>query len=106
MKTILYFSLAIFSLPIVAAEPDDGSVLPFPPAPSASIAGKTLQESRHVRRVEPQRLRDEAPNVIIILLDDVGFGQADTFGGEIHTPTLTRLRDQGISYNRFHTTSI
>ncbi|MGB9273826.1 MAG: sulfatase-like hydrolase/transferase, partial [Terrimicrobiaceae bacterium] len=106
MKTILYFSLAIFSLPIVAAGPDDGSELPFPPTPSASTAGKTLQESKHVRRVEPQRLQDNAPNVLIILLDDVGFGQADTFGGEIHTPTLTRLRDQGISYNRFHTTSI
>ena len=89
-----------------AATPDDGSVLPFPPTPSASIAGKTLQESKHVRRVEPKRLSDDAPNVLIILLDDVGFGQADTFGGEIHTPTLTRLRDQGITYNRFHTTSI
>ena len=89
-----------------AATPDDGSVLPFPPTPSASIAGKTLQESKHVRRVEPKRLRDDAPNILIILLDDVGFGLPDTFGGEIHTPTLTRLRDEGISYNAFHTTSI
>ena len=47
------------------------------------------------RRVEPERLPKDAPNVLIILLDDVGFGQADTFGGEIHTPTLTRLRDRG-----------
>ena len=51
-------------------------------------------------------MKKDAPNVLIILLDDVGFGQSDTFGGEIHTPTLSRLRDEGISYNCFHTTSI
>ena len=58
------------------------------------------------RRVEPAQLKKDAPNVLIVLLDDVGFGQSDTFGGEIHTPTLSRLRDAGISYNCFHTTSI
>jgi arylsulfatase A-like enzyme len=84
----------------------DGSILPFPPTPSASIAGPTLQESKHRRRVDPARLKPGAPNVLIILLDDVGFGLPETFGGEIHTPTLTRLRDRGISYNAFHTTSI
>ena len=82
----------------------DGSVLPFPRAPSASIAAPRLQDSKHVRRVEPSHLRKDAPNVLIILLDDVGFGQASTFGGEINTPTLSKLADQGISYNTFHTT--
>ena len=57
-------------------------------------------------RKEPERLKPGAPNVLIVLIDDVGFGQTDTFGGEIHTPTLSRLRDAGISYNCFHTTSI
>jgi len=47
-----------------------------------------------------------APNVLIILLDDAGFAQADTVGGEIHTPTLTRIADSGIVYNAFHTTAI
>jgi arylsulfatase A-like enzyme len=89
-----------------AAPPDDGSVLPFPPAPSASKAGPTLQESVHKRRVEPERLSKDAPNILIILIDDVGYGVADTFGGPVHTPTLTRLANEGISYNRFHTTSI
>ncbi len=45
-------------------------------------------------------------NVLIVLIDDVGFGLPDTFGGEVHTPTLTRLRDAGVSYNAFHTASI
>ncbi len=90
-----------------AAEPaDDGSVLPFPPTPSASKAGPTLQESTHHRRVEPDRLPKDAPNILIILIDDAGFGVPDTFGGFAHTPTLSRLRDEGISFNRFHTTAI
>ena len=50
-------------------------------------------------RKEPERLKPGAPNVLIVLIDDVGFGLPDTFGGEIHTPTLTRLRDAGICYN-------
>jgi len=88
------------------AKPDHGSVLPFPPTPSASVAAATLQESRHQRRVEPSRLPADAPNILIILLDDVGFGLPDAYGGPIHTPTLTRIANSGISYNAFHTTAI
>jgi len=84
----------------------DGSILPFPPTPSASVAGPTLQESTMKWRKEPERLKPGAPNVLIVLIDDVGFGVPDTFGGEVRTPTLTRLRDSGVSYNAFHTTSI
>jgi arylsulfatase len=87
-----------------AAAPDDGSVLPFPP--TASVAGATLQDSTMTWRQEPQRLQPDAPNILIVLIDDVGFGIAETFGGEIHTPTLSRLANDGLSYNRFHTTSI
>jgi len=89
-----------------APTPNDGSVLPFPPTPSASVAGPTLQESKHQRRVEPDRLPKDAPNILMILLDDVGFGLADTYGGPIHTPTLSRIAGEGISYNAFHTTAI
>lgn len=64
-----------------AAMPDDGSVLPLPPAPAASKAGPTLQESIHKRRVEPDRLPQGAPNVLMVLIDDAGFGVPDTFGG-------------------------
>ncbi len=88
------------------ATPSDGSVLPFPPVPSASKAAPRLQDSVHKRRAQPQHLKPGTPNVLIILLDDVGFGQASTFGGEINTPTLSRLANEGISYNTFHTTSI
>lgn len=41
-----------------------------------------------------------APNVLLILLDDVGFGHTSTFGGPVNTPTLQRLADEGLRYNR------
>jgi arylsulfatase len=84
----------------------DGYVLPFSPTPSASTAGVTLRQSKHKRRVEKSRLPKDAPNILIVLLDDVGFGLPDTYGGVIRTPTLTRVANEGISYNRFHTTAI
>ena len=47
-----------------------------------------------------------APNVVIVLIDDIGFGHSSTFGGPIQTPTLQGLADNGLRYNRFHTTAL
>jgi len=80
--------------------------LPFPPTPSASIAGRTMQESVYKRRVEPRRLPVGAPNILIVLIDDAGPGLPSTFGGEVQTPTLERVVKEGIAYNRFHTTAM
>jgi arylsulfatase A-like enzyme len=104
--TLVLGSTAFLPARAQEARPQDGSVLPFAPVPTASIAGPTLQESKHVRRVEPNHLPANAPNILIVLLDDVGFGLPSTFGGEVATPTLTRLANEGISFNQFHTTSI
>jgi len=81
-------------------------VLPFPPTPSASTPGLTMKDSVHKKRVTPSRLQPGAPNVLIILMDDVGPATASTYGGEIHTPALDRVAKRGISYNRFHSTSM
>jgi arylsulfatase A-like enzyme len=81
-------------------------VLPFPPVPSASFAGRTMQESVYEKRVQPRRLPKDAPNILIVLIDDAGPGLPDTFGGEVRTDTLTRVHGQGIGYNRFHTTAM
>ena len=81
-------------------------MLPFPPAPSQSIAGHTLKESVYRKRVEPRHLPQDAPNILIVLIDDVGPGQADAFGGLIATPTLSRIAGEGITYNRFHSTAM
>lgn len=47
-----------------------------------------------------------APNVLIVLIDDVGFGASSAFGGPCQTPTLERLAQNGLKYNRFHTTAL
>lgn len=54
----------------------------------------------------PTALPEDAPNVVLIMLDDVGFGASETFGGPVHTPTLQKLAADGLSYNRFHTTAL
>ena len=47
-----------------------------------------------------------APNVLLILTDDVGFGASSTFGGPIPTPTFDSLSKSGLKYNQFHTTAL
>src|ERR1700677_2357413 len=80
--------------------------LPFPPTPSASIAGRTMQESVYKRRVEARRLPADAPNILIVLIDDAGPGLPSTLGGEVQTPTMDRVARGGISLNRFQTTDM
>ncbi len=81
-------------------------ILPFPPAASDSTPGLTIQDSTYKKRVEPKRLEDGAPNILIILMDDVGPGTPSTYGGEINTPTLNRVAKMGVSFNRFHSTAM
>ena len=68
----------------------------------AHLAGIGLTAPCRRRNVLPA----DAPNILIVLIDDAGPGQCDTYGGLIHTPTLTRIAQEGISYNRFHTTAM
>ncbi|WP_428663604.1 arylsulfatase [Reyranella sp.] len=101
------FASVLLATSAFAAPPGaDGTVLPFPPVPSASVAAPTLQGSRHQRREQANHLPAGAPNILIILLDDVGFGLPGTYGGDIRTPTLSRIANTGVSYNTFHTTAI
>ena len=65
-----------------------------------------MQESVYTQRVQPRRLPDDAPNILVVLIDDAGPGLPSTFGGEVRTDTLTRIHEQGIGYNRFHTTAM
>jgi arylsulfatase len=56
--------------------------------------------------IEQLRPPKGAPNVLIVLLDDVGFAASSAFGGAIHTPTAERLAKNGLKFNRFHTTAL
>lgn len=83
-----------------------GEVLPFAPTPSGSIAGRTIQESIYSRRVPQRRLPENAPNILIVLIDDAGPALPAPLGGEIHTPALERVLNEGVGYNCFHTTAM
>jgi len=72
---LLLAALGGFTRAAFAATPNDGTVLPFPPTPTASKAGPTLQESTHKRRAEPDRLPKDAPNGLIELVDERAMGQ-------------------------------
>jgi arylsulfatase len=88
-----------------AADWPDRTTLPIPLSPFEGKIGKTYKESEAVWQ-HPVAAPKGAPNIIIILLDDVGFGQTSTFGGLIPTPNLDKLASEGLRYNRFHTTAI
>ncbi|MBJ21788.1 MAG: arylsulfatase [bacterium] len=82
-----------------------GSVLPIRTSRVPGPVGLTVDEvPRHefATREPP----GEAPNILIVLLDDVGFSASSTFGGPVPTPELDRLAKGGLRYNRFHTTAI
>jgi arylsulfatase A-like enzyme len=103
-KQLSALGLALGSFFAPAARSQE--ILPFPPAPSGSTPGLTIQDSTYKKRVEPKRLADSAPNILIILMDDVGPATPSTYGGEIHTPTLDRVAKMGVSFNRFHSTAM
>lgn len=81
------------------------SNLPKADPPFKGKIGKTYKESTPAWPEIPAPVAG-APNVVIILLDDVGFGQTSTFGGLIPTPNLDKLAGEGLRFNRFHTTAI
>ncbi len=83
----------------------DGVQLPKPDQPFKGKIGKTFGDSQQ-DFPQPLSAPKGAPNVVLILLDDLGFGQPGTFGGPIPTPNLDKLAGQGLRYNRFHTTGI
>jgi len=105
--TLLFASAHTHAQPSSEGDTSAGnrSVLPMPLSPFEGKIGKTYKDSEAAWQHPPAAPAD-APNVIVILLDDVGFGQPSTFGGLIPTPNLDKLAAEGLRYNRFHTTAI
>jgi arylsulfatase A-like enzyme len=90
------------------AEPpsaQDRTVLPLPEPRFTGVVGKTYKESKEAWPKLPAP-PNGAPSIVVILLDDVGYGQVSTFGGPVPTPELEKLAAMGLKYTRFHTTAI
>jgi len=81
------------------------TVLPIPEQPFGGKIGRTTQDSvkDFPKIIEAPK---GAPNVLVILTDDVGFGASSTFGGPIQTPTMDHLAEEGLRYTQFHTTAL
>ncbi len=78
----------------------------YPPGtPFPGVIGRTLETSKPAWPARPTP-PDGAPNVVVIVLDDVGYGQLSAFGGLCETPNLDRLASRGLRYANFHTTAL
>ncbi|MFN8187197.1 MAG: arylsulfatase [Gaiellales bacterium] len=85
----------------------DRTVLPIPDKSFGGTMGRTVDRSvGDWTMLAGPKAPEDAPNVLIVLIDDTGFGAPDTFGGGISTPNLTRVGQMGLVYNRFHVTAV
>ena len=83
----------------------DGKQIPAPPQEFGGKIGKTTDESKPYwpATITP---KEGAPNVLLIITDDAGYGVASTFGGVIPTPALDRIAENGLRYTNFHSTAL
>ncbi len=92
---------------MTSADPVQRQILPIPDQPHG---GLTTYDARDPDTSYPPirdlRPPEGAPNVLVILLDDVGFGASSAFGGPCQTPNIEKLAAGGLKYNRFHTTAL
>ena len=102
---MLAMPLVLLSIGGQAADKLDRTVLPVPEPAFKGAIGTTVRDSKPDF---PKQIQAPAgaPNVLVILLDDVGFGHAGAFGGAVATPTMDRLAKEGLRYNSFHTTAL
>ena len=81
--------------------------LPIPDRPHTGLVTYDAKDpDTSFAPIEPLRPPEGAPNVLVVLLDDVGFGASSAFGGPINTPTAERLAAGGLKYTRMHTTAL
>ena len=90
--------------------PNDGlqrEVLPIPDIPPVGLTTYDAKDpATSYPPITPLRPPAGAPNLLVVMLDDVGFGASSAFGGPCRTPTFERLASSGLRYTRFHTTAI
>jgi arylsulfatase len=92
--------------PARTAPPERAVTLPAVDFHFRGTVGRTVATSDPPQFPQAARPPAGAPNIVIILIDDVGYGQFGTFGGQTPTPALDRLAAEGLRYTRFHTTAL
>jgi arylsulfatase A-like enzyme len=96
----------LISVPVWAdAQKLDRTVLPIPEPATPTITELDARNAKAPPRFEIKAPQG-APNVVLVLLDDIGFGQSSAFGGPCKMPTLDKLAAEGLRYNDFHTTAL
>lgn len=98
-------SFSLLSIPAVAQDQLDRSALPIKEPPRETYKELDARNAKAPARWEVTAPKG-APNVVVVLIDDMGFGASSRFGGPVKMPVLDKLGKEGISYNRFHTTSL
>lgn len=88
-----------------SADPLDRTNLPIPEPKPALVTELDARSAKAPPRFEVKAPKG-APNVLIVLIDDMGFGQSSAFGGPVHMPTLERMANGGLRFNQFHTTAL
>ncbi|MBB6095812.1 arylsulfatase [Povalibacter uvarum] len=106
LRPLAAWALLAVSPTCAADEPPTPTVLPRPDFHFQGNVGRTYLDSDPAQFPQPVRAPEGAPNIVLILLDDVGFGQFAAFGGGVPSPTIDRLAAEGLRYNRFHTTAL
>jgi hypothetical protein len=108
LAQIVLGMLAFYGLPTIPAAAQDRldrTVLPIqepkPPLYTELDARNATPPARFQVKAP-----DGAPNVLIVLIDDMGFGQSSAFGGPVHMPTIEALASEGLRFNQFHTTAL
>lgn len=91
--------------PVTGSDAPDRSVLPVAEHQYAATDVLDARDAKAPPRFEI-KAPEKAPNVVIVLLDDIGFGHSSAFGGPINMPTLEKMASEGLRYNRFHTTAL
>src|SRR5262245_3231322 len=103
-RALLLLSVAA-AHPVWAQSATDRRVLPIPEPEPPVITELDARNAKPPPRFEVKAPED-APNIVIVLLDDMGFGQSSAFGGPVQMPTLDKLAAEGLRYNNFHTTAL
>ena len=107
MKALSLILFVVLLFTAASLQAQDRTILP-PPAPEfKGKIGETYKDSTpDFSPALPLTAPKGAPNVLIVLLDDVGFGQIGCYGGPIATPNIDRLAARGLRYNNFHTAAL